>query len=47
MKALGKRDFDRLTEDFYERDDPMLIEHILRAILPRRGISRRGRARCF
>ena len=41
MKALGKRDFDRLTEDFYERDDPMLIEHILRAILPRRGIAAR------
>lgn len=41
MKALGKRDFDILTEDFHERDDPMLIEHVLRAILPRRGIAAR------
>ncbi|PKP72713.1 MAG: GntR family transcriptional regulator [Alphaproteobacteria bacterium HGW-Alphaproteobacteria-6] len=41
LKALGKRDFDMLTEDVHERDDPMLIDHILRAILPRRGIVAR------
>lgn len=39
LRALGRRDFDVLTADFYERDDPMLIEYILRNILPRRGID--------
>ncbi|MDZ4095369.1 MAG: PLP-dependent aminotransferase family protein [Paracoccaceae bacterium] len=38
MRALGKRDFETLTADYYERDDPLLIEYILRNILPRRGI---------
>ncbi|MCU9846511.1 PLP-dependent aminotransferase family protein [Defluviimonas sp. WL0024] len=41
LRALGKRDFEVLTADFYERDDPMLIEYIMRSILPRRGISAR------
>ncbi|MGB8812331.1 MAG: PLP-dependent aminotransferase family protein [Paracoccaceae bacterium] len=41
MRALGKRDFETLTSDYYERDDPLLIEYILRNILPRRGISAR------
>ena len=41
LRALGKRDFEVLTDDFYERDDPMLIEYIIRSILPRRGISAR------
>lgn len=41
LRALGKRDFEVLTDDFYERDDPMLIEYIMRSILPRRGISAR------
>jgi GntR family transcriptional regulator/MocR family aminotransferase len=41
LRALGKRDFAALTSDYYERDDPVLIEHILRTILPRRGIAAR------
>jgi GntR family transcriptional regulator/MocR family aminotransferase len=41
LRALGRRDFEVLTQDFYERDDPMLIEYILRHILPRRGIDAR------
>ena len=41
LRALGKRDFETLTSDYYERDDPMLIEYILRNILPRRGIQAR------
>jgi GntR family transcriptional regulator/MocR family aminotransferase len=41
LRALGRRDFEVLTDDFYERDDPMLIEYILRNILPRRGIAAR------
>ena len=42
MRALGKRDFDALTGDYHERDDPLLIEYILRNILPRRGIHARA-----
>ena len=41
VQALGRRDFETLTGDYYEQDDPMLIEYILRNILPRRGISAR------
>ncbi|MEZ5911873.1 MAG: PLP-dependent aminotransferase family protein [Paracoccaceae bacterium] len=41
LRALGLRDFDVLTQDYYERDDPMLIEYIVRNILPRRGIDAR------
>ncbi len=41
LRALGKRDFEALTSDYYERDDPLLIEYIVRHILPRRGISAR------
>ena len=41
LRALGKGDFDALTADYYERDDPLLIEYILRNILPRRGIAAR------
>ncbi len=41
LRALGKRDFEALTADYYERDDPTLIDGILRSILPRRGISAR------
>ncbi len=41
LRALGKRDFEALTDDYHERDDPLLIEYILRGILPRRGISAR------
>jgi len=39
LKALGQRDFDAMTADYYERDDPRLIEFITRQILPRRGIA--------
>lgn len=39
LQALGRRDFEGLTSDLYERDDPLLIEYILRHILPRRGIA--------
>lgn len=42
LRALGKRDFAALTSDYYERDDPDLIDHILRTILPRRGIAARA-----
>lgn len=41
LKAVGRRDFDTLATDYYERDDPMLVEFILRQILPRRGIEAR------
>ncbi|QFQ88408.1 aminotransferase class I/II-fold pyridoxal phosphate-dependent enzyme [Paracoccus kondratievae] len=39
MRALGRREFDSLTGDLYDADDPELIDHIARQILPRRGIS--------
>lgn len=39
LRALGRRDFGVLTDDFYETDDPMLVEYIARTILPRRGIA--------
>jgi GntR family transcriptional regulator / MocR family aminotransferase len=39
LRALGRRDIQTLTADYYDRDDPMLIEYILRRILPRRGID--------
>jgi GntR family transcriptional regulator / MocR family aminotransferase len=42
LRALGKRDFEALTSDYYDRDDPLLIEYILRNILPRRGIEARA-----
>ena len=41
MRALGRRDFEALTADYYTRDDPLLIEYIVRSILPRRGIVAR------
>ncbi|MCX8509926.1 MAG: PLP-dependent aminotransferase family protein [Rhodobacteraceae bacterium] len=41
LQALGRRDFETLTADTYTRDDPMLIDYILRTILPRRGIAAR------
>lgn len=41
LRALGRRDFAALTSDYYERDDPLLIDTILRTILPRRGIAAR------
>jgi GntR family transcriptional regulator/MocR family aminotransferase len=38
LRALGLRDFEALTADYYERDDPLLIDYIRRSILPHRGI---------
>lgn len=38
LQALGHRDFNAMTSDYYDHDDPMLIEYITRHILPRRGI---------
>ena len=41
LQALGARDFASLTADYYDQDDPQLIEFILRHTLPRRGIVAR------
>ena len=38
LQALGKRDFSSLTSDYFDGDDPQLIEFIARQTLPRRGI---------
>ncbi|MEO9685825.1 MAG: PLP-dependent aminotransferase family protein [Tateyamaria sp.] len=39
LQALGQRDFTALTSDYYDRDDPQLIEFIQRNTLPRRGVT--------
>jgi len=39
LQALGQRDFTSMTSDYYDQDDPQLIEFILRHTLPRRGIT--------
>jgi len=38
IQALGTKDFGALTGDYYDQDDPKLIEFIARHTLPRRGI---------
>ena len=38
LRALGTRDFHAQANDYYDRDDPQLIEFITRHTLPRRGI---------
>ncbi|MEL6841033.1 MAG: PLP-dependent aminotransferase family protein [Pseudomonadota bacterium] len=38
LRALGMRDFSALTADYFDADDPKLIEFIARQTLPRRGI---------
>ncbi len=38
LQALGKRDFSSLTSDYFDGDDPQLIDFITRQTLPRRGI---------
>ena len=38
LKALGRRDFSALTADYYDGDDPQLVDFIARQTLPRRGI---------
>ncbi|MEM6307049.1 MAG: PLP-dependent aminotransferase family protein [Pseudomonadota bacterium] len=39
LKALGSKDYKALTGDYFDRDDPKLIEFVLRHTLPRRGIA--------
>lgn len=41
LRALGAKDFSALTADYFDRDDPMLVEFIARHSLPRRGIIAR------
>ena len=41
LQALGQRDFTAMTTDYYDQDDPQLIEFIARHTLARRGISAR------
>lgn len=41
LQALGQRDFDAMTADYFQRDDPKLVEFIARHSLPRRGILAR------
>ncbi|MEM7599349.1 MAG: PLP-dependent aminotransferase family protein [Pseudomonadota bacterium] len=41
LRALGQKDFQALTADYYDRDDPQLIEFVARHTLPRRGIMAR------
>ena len=41
IQALGQRDFEAMTTDYYERDDAKLVEYIARHSLPRRGILAR------
>lgn len=38
LQALGQKDFTALTTDYFDRDDPQLVEFIARHTLPRRGI---------
>ena len=38
LRALGLRDFSALTADYFDGDDPMLVDFIARQTLPRRGI---------
>jgi GntR family transcriptional regulator / MocR family aminotransferase len=38
VQALGRRDFDALTADQFDQDDPLLIDFIAHQTLPRRGI---------
>ncbi|MGR3761681.1 MocR-like pyridoxine biosynthesis transcription factor PdxR [Roseobacteraceae bacterium NS-SX3] len=39
LRALGQKDFAALTNDYFDQDDPLLIEYIARHTLPRRGIT--------
>ncbi|MEO3414433.1 PLP-dependent aminotransferase family protein [Roseovarius sp. CAU 1744] len=38
LQALGQKDFQAMTTDYYDQDDPQLIEFVARHTLPRRGI---------
>lgn len=41
LRALGQKDHAAMTRDYYDQDDPELVEFIARHILPRRGITAR------
>ncbi|PSL18678.1 PLP-dependent aminotransferase family protein [Shimia abyssi] len=41
LQALGQKDFTALTADYFDQDDPRLVEFIARNTLPRRGIIAR------
>jgi len=41
LQALGQKEFTALTADYYDQDDPELVEFIARNTLPRRGIIAR------
>ena len=41
LRALGQKDHKAMMGDYYDQDDPQLIEFITRHILPRRGILAR------
>jgi GntR family transcriptional regulator/MocR family aminotransferase len=41
LQALGQKDFTALTSDYYDQDDPELVEFNARNTLPRRGIIAR------
>ncbi|WP_299084768.1 PLP-dependent aminotransferase family protein [uncultured Ruegeria sp.] len=41
VRALGHKDFESLTADYVDQDDPLLVEFIARHTLPRRGITAR------
>ena len=41
LRALGSRDFQALTMDYYDSDDPRLVAFIASHTLPRRGILAR------
>lgn len=38
LRALGRKDFNSLSADRFDQDDPLLIDFITRQTLPRRGI---------
>ena len=38
LEALGRKDFASLTTDYFDSDDPKLLDFIARQTLPRRGI---------
>ena len=38
LRALGQKDFHAMTTDYFDQDDPQLVEFVARHTLPRRGI---------
>ncbi len=38
LQALGQKDFQAMTTDYYDQDDPLLVDFVARHTLPRRGI---------